>query len=144
VLEAAELGPHYRIDVRRDAALDVLCVTVEPCPGVEPTVCSRGCSRLARRIKDRLGVSADVVLAAPGALPRLRGQGQAGVRPPALTPSRRSDSPGWADSRLPLVHHHVSPLLHTPLPIVGSRSRSLGYRGRTRRAVEPGPNMGSK
>jgi phenylacetate-CoA ligase len=67
VLEAATLSAHYRIDVRREGALDALTVTVEaPRPDAGPP--------LARRIKDRLGVTAAVVIVETGALPRSEGK----------------------------------------------------------------------
>ena len=67
VLESDALSAHYRIDVRREGALDGLTVTVEasdPDAGFG----------LARRIKDRLGVTAVVVIVESGVLPRSEGK----------------------------------------------------------------------
>ncbi|MDQ2861090.1 MAG: AMP-binding protein [Pseudomonadota bacterium] len=74
VLESPALAPHYRIDVRRDGALDSLCVTVEPAAGAEADVCVKAGRALGRRIKDRLGINAEIVLAEAGALPRSEGK----------------------------------------------------------------------
>jgi len=74
VLETAALAAHYRIDVRRDGALDRLCVTVEPAAGVAAEVCEEAGRTLGRRIKDRLGINAEVMLVDPGALARSEGK----------------------------------------------------------------------
>jgi phenylacetate-CoA ligase len=68
VLESEALGAHYRIDIRREGALDSLCVTVEA------AAAPKAGEHLARRIKDRLGVTAAVILVDPGALPRSEGK----------------------------------------------------------------------
>jgi phenylacetate-CoA ligase len=74
VLESTVLAPHYRMDLTREGSLDKLCVTVEPGAGMETIVCAVAASALGRRIKDRLGISADVELAAAGALARSEGK----------------------------------------------------------------------
>ena len=73
VLETQGLAVHYLIELRRQGALDQMTVTVEAevtavATSADPT------SRLAVRIKDRLGVSAEIVLAPPGSLPRSEGK----------------------------------------------------------------------
>jgi phenylacetate-CoA ligase len=68
VLETQGLAAHYRIDVRREGALDALRVTVESAAGKEIGAV------LSRRIKDRLGVTCEVILVAAGALPRSEGK----------------------------------------------------------------------
>ncbi|MGI9169639.1 MAG: AMP-binding protein [Caulobacteraceae bacterium] len=74
VLEASALAPHYRIDVRRDYALDRLCVTVEPRPGAAAEVCAKAGRSLGRRIKERLGINAEVAVVETGALARSEGK----------------------------------------------------------------------
>jgi phenylacetate-CoA ligase len=74
VLETAALAPHYRIDVSREVALDSLRVTVEPAAGAAAEACADAGRVLARRIKDRLGINAEILLADPGALPRSEGK----------------------------------------------------------------------
>jgi phenylacetate-CoA ligase len=73
VLETQGLAVHYLIELRRQGALDQMTVTVE----AEVTAVATSAdpaSRLAVRIKDRLGVSVEVVLAPPGSLPRSEGK----------------------------------------------------------------------
>lgn len=74
VLETQALSAHYRIDVRREGALDSLCVTVEVAgePGMDLRAAAS--AALSRRIKDRLGVTAEVALAEVGVLPRSEGK----------------------------------------------------------------------
>jgi phenylacetate-CoA ligase len=74
VLETTACAPHYRIDVRRSSAMDELCVTVETLVGVEADRRAQVGLGLARRIKDRLGVSANVVVAEIGTLARSEGK----------------------------------------------------------------------
>jgi phenylacetate-CoA ligase len=74
VLEFEVLAPHYRIDLHREGALDRFSVTVEPGAGVEVAACAAAAAALARRIKDRLGINAQVVLADPSALARSEGK----------------------------------------------------------------------
>ncbi|HWA91705.1 MAG TPA: AMP-binding protein [Rhizomicrobium sp.] len=64
ILEEPSLSPHYRIEVTRDGARDVLTVTVE---GSAP--CGLG-----ERMKSRYGLSAVIVLAEAGTLPRSEGK----------------------------------------------------------------------
>ncbi|HEY2178460.1 MAG TPA: AMP-binding protein [Caulobacteraceae bacterium] len=65
---AVECGAaHYRIDLHREGAMDALLVTIEcASQAAGPT--------LARRIKDRLGLTATVEIVEPGALPRSEGK----------------------------------------------------------------------
>lgn len=74
VLESTTLGPHYSIDVRRDGALDTLSVTVEPNTANDAVDCALACQRLGESIKNRLGVSAEIVLATFGELSRSEGK----------------------------------------------------------------------
>lgn len=64
VLEEPALSPHYRIDVTRDGARDVLTVTVE----------GRGTCGLGDRMKSRYGLSAVIVVVESGSLPRSEGK----------------------------------------------------------------------
>jgi phenylacetate-CoA ligase len=67
VLETDGLSAHYRIDVRREGAMDSFTVTVEGDPGTADQT-------LVRRIKDRLGITASVVVVETGVLPRSEGK----------------------------------------------------------------------
>lgn len=74
VLEIAGLASHYRIDVHRRGPLDELLVTVEPAVDVGAAACNEACRTLSRRIKDRLGVTAEVTASAVGSLARFEGK----------------------------------------------------------------------
>ncbi len=67
ILSDPSMHPHYRIDIRRDGALDELVVTVE----AEDTACGE---RLHHRMKSHYGLSARIVVEKPGALPRSEGK----------------------------------------------------------------------
>jgi phenylacetate-CoA ligase len=72
ILETAPLSPHYRIDITREGAMDALSVTVEPTtPNAD---CAEARIVLGRRIKDRLGVTAQILLVDCGAIPRSEGK----------------------------------------------------------------------
>jgi phenylacetate-CoA ligase len=64
ILEEPGLAPHYRIDVTREGARDILAITVE----------GDGECALSERMKSRYGLSAAVTLVAPGTLPRSEGK----------------------------------------------------------------------
>ena len=67
------LSAHYRIDVRRDGAMDMLLLT---CEAVSGEAASHGAARgqLSTRMKSKYGLSADITIAAPGSLPRSDGK----------------------------------------------------------------------
>jgi len=68
------LAPHYRIDVRREGALDQLEITAEA--DAAASEAARGAAReaLARRMKAHYGINATVVIAEAGSLPRSEGK----------------------------------------------------------------------
>jgi phenylacetate-CoA ligase len=80
----AELAPHYQIEVTRDSSLDDITVHVEVRAEVHQTI-SEGSStdgsnlyaKLGERVqfvlRDTLGLSFNVQLAAPGTVPRSEG-----------------------------------------------------------------------
>jgi phenylacetate-CoA ligase len=74
VLEVAGLGPNYQIDVQRAGALDEMTITVERAVEVDAELRDRAQSRLAHRVKERLGITAKVILAEAGSLPRYEGK----------------------------------------------------------------------
>jgi phenylacetate-CoA ligase len=67
------LSPHYRIDVTRDGAMDLLTVT---CEAADHHEAAHGRSRetLAIRMKSRYGLSVDIVIVLPGTLARSEGK----------------------------------------------------------------------
>jgi phenylacetate-CoA ligase len=73
VLSEPGLSAHYRIDVRRDGALDSLFVTCEATTSDEGVVI-RARAAITHRLKSRYGLSADIAIVKPGALPRFEGK----------------------------------------------------------------------
>ncbi|HVV64765.1 MAG TPA: AMP-binding protein [Rhizomicrobium sp.] len=73
VLSEPGLSAHYRIDVRRDGALDALYVTCEATTGDEGVIV-RARVALAHGLKSRYGLTANISIAEPGALPRFEGK----------------------------------------------------------------------
>ena len=73
VLSVAGLAPHYLIEIDRRGRLDQVTVSAERRneAAAEPEALR---AELARRIKDILGISAQVEIAAPGELPRSQGK----------------------------------------------------------------------
>ncbi len=79
VLRAANLAPHYRIEVARPRQLDELTVCVEAKPGFAEAgeaAWSRAARELEHHIKSSLGVSARVAVLPPGAIERSAGKAQ--------------------------------------------------------------------
>lgn len=74
IVGEAALSAHYRIDVRRDGPMDQLAITVEGAASASAQARDAACHNLSARMKSRYGLSADVALAEPGALPRSEGK----------------------------------------------------------------------
>jgi len=76
VLESPSLAPHYQLEVSRPRHLDELEVRVEPRPGPAQAggTAERAARELEHHIKSSIGVSARVVLLAPGTLERSPGK----------------------------------------------------------------------
>jgi phenylacetate-CoA ligase len=76
ILADHRLAPHYVLEVRRDGRLDTLTVVVEPeARGATDSEATRTATdQLARRIKDRIGVTADVRVAEIGGVARSIGK----------------------------------------------------------------------
>jgi phenylacetate-CoA ligase len=70
ILREPALAPHYLLELSRDGRLDCLTVRVEPRGAADAEV-GRA---LQQRIKDMIGVTADVVVVAAGALERSQGK----------------------------------------------------------------------
>ena len=91
ILAVEGLAPHYTCVLTRPGNLDELTVRVEALAGGRGRRRSLGAA-LAERIKNRIGVTAQVEVVAPHALERSHRQGPAHRRPPgALTDRVR----GW-------------------------------------------------
>ena len=72
----AGLSPHYRIEVSREGVLDQLRIEVEAEPGVAQHTWGARAADASHHIKSLIGVTAAVVLCAPGSLPRSQGKAQ--------------------------------------------------------------------
>jgi phenylacetate-CoA ligase len=67
------LSTHYRIDVKRDGAMDALIVTCEAATD-EPAFHGAARANLLHRMKSKYGLSAEIVIAEIGSLPRSEGK----------------------------------------------------------------------
>jgi phenylacetate-CoA ligase len=70
------LTPHYVLEVSRIGTLDELTVKVEPELGLalESAVCTQAASELQHLIKSYIGVTAAVLMCAPGSVERSIGK----------------------------------------------------------------------
>jgi phenylacetate-CoA ligase len=69
-----QLAPHYQLVVERQGALDRLRVEIEALPGVAAERFPALAQDAQHHIKSLIGVTADVAVLAPGALPRSQGK----------------------------------------------------------------------
>jgi phenylacetate-CoA ligase len=74
ILACEALAPHYEIEVTRPNRLDEISIIVEGRPERGDAAHRAGAARLAARLKDNIGISADIRLAASGSLPRSAGK----------------------------------------------------------------------
>jgi phenylacetate-CoA ligase len=76
LLKLQGLAPHYLLEVTRDAHLDALSVQVECTEGIagDSALRNRLTIELQRDIKDTIGISARVIVSAPGAIERSAGK----------------------------------------------------------------------
>jgi phenylacetate-CoA ligase len=68
------LAPHYQIVLRRDGALDAMTVEVETASGAPSENRAAKASEVRGHIKSMIGVTCDVVVKAPGEVPRSQGK----------------------------------------------------------------------
>ena len=74
ILGDRRLAPHYVLEVRREGRLDTLTVVVEPASTSDAAATEAAAEQLGRRIKDRIGVSADIRAAETGTVARSIGK----------------------------------------------------------------------
>jgi phenylacetate-coenzyme A ligase PaaK-like adenylate-forming protein len=67
------LSTHYRIDIKRDGAMDALIVTCEA-EADDTALYGRARAGLSSRMKSKYGLSAEIVIAETGSLPRSGGK----------------------------------------------------------------------
>jgi phenylacetate-CoA ligase len=68
------LAPHYQIEVTRPNRLDEISIVVEARPELEHHAHRAEAAVLAATLKDNIGISADIRVAASGSLPRSAGK----------------------------------------------------------------------
>ena len=68
------LAPHYQIVLRRDGVLDAMTVEVEIASGAASPDRAAKASEVRGHIKSMIGVTCDVVVKAPGEVPRSQGK----------------------------------------------------------------------
>ncbi len=71
--EYPELTPHYQLEIERPSRLDKITVRVEACSDAGREAVAPLAKRLASRIKEALGLTAEVSIVAPGTIPRSEG-----------------------------------------------------------------------
>jgi phenylacetate-CoA ligase len=74
ILGCAGLAPHYEIEITRPNRLDEIRILVEARPGSASEAHAAEGVRLAAKLKDHIGISADVRVAVSGSLPRSAGK----------------------------------------------------------------------
>ncbi len=68
------VAPHYQLVLERQGALDQVRLEIEAQPSVQPGDYPRLAADAAHHIKSMIGISADVQVLAPGAVPRSQGK----------------------------------------------------------------------
>jgi phenylacetate-CoA ligase len=74
IVRCKGLAPHYEIEVTRPNRLDEISIVVEARPELERHAHEAEGSLLAARLKDNIGISADIRVAVSGTLPRSAGK----------------------------------------------------------------------
>jgi phenylacetate-CoA ligase len=89
LLDCDGLAPHYEIELSRPNRLDEIRISVEARPNTDVETHVTKAILLATRLKDRIGISADVRVVASGSFPRSAGKA-AHVSDRRLKPSSRN------------------------------------------------------
>ena len=75
LMKVPALAPHFQIELSRDGRMDQMKILTEAAPGSsEPEARQSASADLARRIKDVIGVTAEVSVADPGGVARSQGK----------------------------------------------------------------------
>ncbi len=74
ILRCEGLAPHYEIEVTRPNRLDEIAIAVEARPDLETHAHRAQAHLLAAKLKDHIGITADIRVAASGSLPRSTGK----------------------------------------------------------------------
>jgi len=75
LLKVEGLAPHFQIVLTRDGRMDVMTIRTEALPeAADDAARSAMADRLEKLIKDNVGISTEVVVGEPGAVPRSQGK----------------------------------------------------------------------
>src|ERR1700723_4028005 len=74
ILVCKGLAPHYEIEITRPNRLDEISIVVEARPELSDNARQAEALLLAAKLKDNIGISADIHVAASGSLPRSAGK----------------------------------------------------------------------
>jgi phenylacetate-CoA ligase len=74
ILRCAGLAPHYEIELSRPRRLDEMRILVEARPGLPPIQYAAHAEELAKKLKDNIGISADIEVVSNNTLKRSAGK----------------------------------------------------------------------
>jgi phenylacetate-CoA ligase len=74
ILRCASLSPHYEIEITRPNRLDEIRIVVEARTELDDAAKASEAALLSAKLKDHIGISAQVHVAASGSLPRSEGK----------------------------------------------------------------------
>jgi phenylacetate-CoA ligase len=74
ILRCAGLAPHYEIEITRPNRLDEIRIVVEARAGLDAAAQAAEAAILSTKLKDHIGISAEVRVAVSGSLPRSAGK----------------------------------------------------------------------
>jgi phenylacetate-CoA ligase len=74
ILRCAGLAPHYEIEITRPNRLDEIRIVVEARTGLDAAAHMAEAALLSAKLKDHIGISAEIHIAASGSLPRSAGK----------------------------------------------------------------------
>jgi phenylacetate-CoA ligase len=74
ILRCAGLAPHYEIEITRPNRLDEIRIVVEARIGLDAAAQVAEAALLSAKLKDHIGISAEIHIAASGSLPRSAGK----------------------------------------------------------------------
>ena len=74
IMRCGGLAPHYEIELTRPNRLDEISIVVEARPELGDDEHRSAALLLAAKVKDNIGISADIRVAASGSLPRSSGK----------------------------------------------------------------------
>jgi phenylacetate-CoA ligase len=74
ILHCAGLAPHYEIEITRPNRLDEIRILIEARPGLPGGSHAAEALKLAKKLKDHIGISAEISITASGSLPRSAGK----------------------------------------------------------------------